>query len=227
MLFEIISVTFGFNSSKVIVAIFFAKVFKYSYLILYKFVKNSILKKYLILYKPFLLFLGKFLLAYLLLTFVYQSYLGQFDVKKFEADDVTQLVAKQTKDLMLLFNYDASIVPNIKEASMNLFYNQRFMARIIEGCNGLSVIVLFISFVIAFSGKLKPTVLFIIGGSLLIHVLNVVRIALLCILMYYFPNQEHLLHGVVFPLFIYGVVFILWVIWVNKFSKYAAKNIKS
>jgi len=223
----VISVIFGFNSSKVIVVIFFVKVFKCGYLILYKFVKNSILKKYLIRYTPFLLFLGKFLLTYLLLTFVYQSYLDQFDVKKFEVDGITQLVAEQTKDLMLLCNYDATIVPNTKEASVNLHYNQKFMARIIEGCNGLSVIILFISFVIAFSGKLKSTVLFIIGGSLLIHVLNVVRIALLCILMYYFPEQEHLLHGVVFPLFIYGVVFILWIIWVNKFSKYATKTIKS
>ena len=116
---------------------------------------------------------------------------------------------------------------NTKEPAINLFYNQRHMARIIEGCNGLSVIILFISFVIAFSGKIKPTVLFIIGGSLLIHILNVGRIALLCILMYYFPEQEHLLHGVVFPLFIYGVVFLLWIIWVNKFSKYAKKNIQS
>lgn len=166
-------------------------------------------------------------MTYLLLTFVYQSYLGQFDVKKFEVDGMTQLVAKQTKDVMLFFNYDASIVPNIKEPALNLYYNQKFMARIIEGCNGLSVIILFISFVIAFSGKLKQTILFIIGGSLLIHILNVVRIALLCILMYYFPKQQHLLHGVVFPLFIYGVVFILWIIWVNKFSKYATKTIKS
>ncbi len=185
------------------------------------------MKKYFNLYKPFLLFLGKFLLTYLLLTFVYESYLGQFDVKKFEADGMTQLVAKQTKDLMLFFDYDASIAPNTKEPGVNLFYNQRLMARIIEGCNGLSVIVLFISFVVAFSGKLKPTILFIIGGSLLIHVLNVARIALLCISMYYFPKQEHLLHGVVFPLFIYGGVFILWIIWVNKFSKYATKTIKS
>jgi exosortase family protein XrtF len=205
----------------------FVKVFKRDGLILYKFVKNSILKKYFILYKPFLLFLGKFLLTYLLLTFIYQSYLSQFDVTKLETDGFTQLVAKQTKDLMLLFNYDASIVPNTKEPAINLFYNQRFMARIIEGCNGLSVIILFVSFVVAFSGKIKATILYIIGGSLLIHILNVVRIALLSVLMYYFPKQEHILHGVFFPLFIYGVVFLLWIIWVNKFSKYATKTAKS
>lgn len=185
------------------------------------------MKKYLIRYKPFLLFLGKFLLTYLLLTFVYESYLNQFDTSKFEVDGFTQLVAKQTKNAMLFFNCEANIAPNTKEPAINLFYNQRHMARIIEGCNGLSVIILFISFVVAFSGKIQTTILFIIGGSLLIHVLNVFRIALLSILLYYFSEYEHVLHGVLFPLFIYGVVFMLWIIWVNKFSKYATKTIKS
>jgi exosortase family protein XrtF len=184
------------------------------------------LKKYLIIYKPFLLFLGKFLLTYLLLTFAYESYLSQFDVTKFETDGFTQLVAEQTKDIMLFFNCDAGIEPNIKESAVNLLYNGKHMARIIEGCNGLSVIILFVAFIVAFSGKMKATILYVIGGSLLIHILNVARIALLVILMYYFPKQEHFLHGVVFPLFIYGVVFLLWIIWVNKFSKYATKTAK-
>lgn len=185
------------------------------------------MKKYFILYKPFLLFLGKFLLTYLLLTFVYESYLGQFDVKKNEVDGFTKLVAIQTKDVLVFFNYDANITPNTGQPAINLFYNQRFMARIVEGCNGLSVIILFISFVIAFSGKIKATVLYSIGGSVLIHILNVARIALLCILLYYFPKQQHVLHGVLFPLFIYGVVFMLWIVWVNKYSKYATKTAKS
>ena len=185
------------------------------------------MKKYFILYKPFLLFLGKFLLTYLFLTFIYQSYLGQFDAKKFEIDGFTKLVAKQSKDVLLFFKYDANIETSTKEASVNLFYNNRIMARIIEGCNGLSVVILFVSFVIAFSGKVKLTFLYVICGSLLIHILNVFRISLLCVLMYYFPKQEHFLHGVLFPLFIYGVVFLLWIIWVNKFSKYATKTTQS
>lgn len=185
------------------------------------------MKKYFILYKPFLLFLGKFLLTYLLLTFIYQSYLSQFDMKKFEVDGFTQIVAKQTKNVMLFLDCDAGISPNLNEPGINLFYNQKLMARIIEGCNGLSVIILFISFIIAFSGKIKETILFIISGSLIIHILNVCRIALLCYLMFHYPKHEHLLHGVLFPLFIYGVVFILWIIWVNKFSKYATKAVKS
>jgi exosortase family protein XrtF len=183
------------------------------------------LKKYFILYKPFLLFLGKFLLTYLLLTFAYESYLSQYDVKKFEVDGFTESVAKQAKDALVFFKFDASIAPNPKEASVDFSYNSKIIARIIEGCNGLSVIILFVSFIIAFSGKIKPTILYLIGGSLLVHILNVFRISFLCLLMYYFPSQQHLLHGVIFPLFIYGVIFILWIIWVNTFSKYASKNI--
>jgi exosortase family protein XrtF len=185
------------------------------------------LKKYFIVYKPFLLFLGKFLLTYLLLTFVYQSYLGQFDENKNETDSFTKLVAKQTEDVLLLFNCDVKTVPNSKEPSEILYYNQKPIARIIEGCNALSVIILFISFIIAFSGKIKPTVLYIISGSILIHILNIFRIALLCVLIYYYPKQQHFWHGVAFPLFIYGVVFVLWIIWVNKFSYYAKKTVQS
>ncbi len=203
------------------------KVFKCVFQILYKFVKNSILKKYFILYKPFLQFLGKFLLTYLLLTFVYQSYLGQFDVNKNETDGFTKLVAKQTEDVLLFFNCDVKTAPNSKEPSVNLYYNQKPMARIIEGCNALSVIILFISFIVAFSGKIKPTILYISSGSIVIHILNVFRIAALCVLMYYYPEQQHFLHGVLFPLFIYGVVFLLWIVWVNKFSNYAKKPVQS
>lgn len=185
------------------------------------------MKKYFILYKPFLLFLGKFLLTYLLLTFVYQSYLGQFDANKNETDSFTIVVAKQTEDVLLLFNCDVKTVPNSKEPSEVLYYNQKPIARIIEGCNALSVIILFISFIIAFSGKIKTTLLYLISGSILIHILNVFRISSLCVLMYHFPDQKHFLHGVVFPFFIYGVVFLLWIIWVNKFSYYAKKTVQS
>lgn len=183
------------------------------------------MKNYFIKYKPFLMFLGKFLLTYLVLTFFYQYYLSQFDAETFEVDGFTKIVAGQTERLLCFFNADAHVVPHLSQPSMNLIYNQKFVARIIEGCNALSVIILFISFVIAFTGKFKPTVLFILFGSLLIHFLNVARIAILSVLLFHFPKQQHILHGVVFPLFIYGVVFILWVIWVNKFSSYAKKTL--
>ncbi len=177
-------------------------------------------------FKPFMLFLGKFLLSYLVLTFIYQWYLNQFIAAIFEVDGFTKIVANQTEGIMKLFGCDAFVEKNSQEASVNLFYNQKWVARIVEGCNALSIIILFISFVISFSGKIKTTTLFILAGSLLIHAINVVRIALLAVLIYNYPMYESFLHGVLFPLIIYGFVFFLWVFWVNNFSKYASKSSK-
>ncbi len=182
------------------------------------------MKKYFILYKPFLLFLTKFFLTYLVLTLLYQGYLTSFGSD--EMDSVTKTVAQHTKQVLNLFVDDISIEENKPEPFIKLLYHQKYVARVIEGCNAISVIILFVSFVVSFSGKLKPTLIFILGGSLTIYILNILRIAFLCVLIYHFPEQEHILHGVVFPLIIYGTVFILWVIWVNKFSRYASKTAK-
>ena len=182
------------------------------------------MKKYFILYKPFLVFLANFFLTYIILTFLYQSYLSNFEENKL--DSITKIVGRNTEQVLLLFTNDASIQEVSAEPYLRLVYHQKYVARLIEGCNGISVIILFISFVVAFSGKWIATMLFIFGGSLLIYILNVFRIAALSALIFYFPNQESLLHGVIFPLSIYGVVFILWLIWVRKFSKYASKNTK-
>ncbi|WP_333879122.1 exosortase family protein XrtF [Flavobacterium sp.] len=179
------------------------------------------MKNLLLQYKPFLLFLGKFLLTYLVLTGVYQFYLSRFDSHKQEVDAFTQSVAQQTVAVLQWFGSESYTQPHLKEPSVKLVYQGKYVSRIIEGCNAISVIILFVSFVMAFTGKLKSTLLFILFGTVLIHLLNIARIALLSVALYHYPQYEHLLHGVIFPLIIYGTVFLLWVLWVNKFSLHA------
>ena len=158
------------------------------------------------------------------MTFVYETYLNQFDSKEMEVDDITVTVANQSATVLSWFDSQSYTAPNLREPSVKLFYKNKYISRIIEGCNALSVIILFIAFVVAFSGKLKNTLLFIIFGSGLIYLLNIFRIVILCMAMYSFPEYQNVLHSVVFPLFIYGIVFILWIIWVNKYSFYATKT---
>ncbi|RZJ29873.1 MAG: exosortase family protein XrtF [Flavobacterium sp.] len=178
-------------------------------------------------YKPFLLFLAKFFLSYLILGAIYQFYLSRYDEAKYEIDPITISVAKQSEAVMNAFGADVKIRLHKTQPSVKIFYHYQYVARIIEGCNAVSVMILFAAFVVAFSGKLKHTIWFIIFGCAVIHILNVARIALLCSAIYHFPDYENLLHGVLFPLFIYSVVFLLWVIWVNKFSSYAKKPLKA
>ena len=161
------------------------------------------------------------------LTILYKLYLNQFeDPLVYNVDGLTQMVANQTQKLLELFGFNCQLQLHETESSVKLMLNGQYLTRIVEGCNAVSVMILFASFVVAFSGKLKHTLLFIISGVLIIHVLNVIRIALLNIALLYYPESQEILHSVIFPLFIYGVVFGLWVIWVNKYSFYATNTPK-
>lgn len=181
------------------------------------------MRTYLRQYRPSLIFLIRFFAVYVVLTVAYQYYLDT-NRQNGHADDITKSVAAQTESVLDLIGYDSQVSQHPEQPSMMLKLNGAYVARVVEGCNAVSVIILFAAFVVAFRGKLVRTILFIIGGIIVIHVLNVIRIVLLSMALLRYPEYEHLLHGVIFPLFIYGVVFALWVIWVNKFSLHASRT---
>lgn len=176
------------------------------------------MKELIIKYKSVIKFILTFLLVYAVLTFSYKLYLDFSVGSKYYPDYLTHLVAEQSQLLLQAFGYDATIVPHPEEPSMKLIINHKFVARVVEGCNSISVIILFISFMIAFAGKFKTTFLYILAGSVLIYVVNLIRIAILSIGLYHYPWRREELHTVIFPLIIYGMVFLLWMFWVNRFS---------
>ena len=102
---------------------------------------------------------------------------------------------------------------------MQVIINDKYVARVIEGCNAISIIILFVSFIVAFASTFKATFLYIIFGSLLIYFTNILRIAFIVVALYKYPQFENILHNIVFPSLIYGMTFLLWVLWVSKFSK--------
>jgi exosortase family protein XrtF len=173
--------------------------------------------------KAFFIFLAKFTLSYLVLSGLYWLYLSQYDAAVFETDGMTRIVAQQSRDFTNLLGEEARIKQRHTEASFWFFVHNKPVARVIEGCNAISVMILFTAFIVAFSTTFKRTLLYILAGIVIIHVLNVIRIGLLSIGLYYYPQYGEFLHDIFFPLFIYGVVFVLWVAWVIKFSGNAAK----
>lgn len=174
-------------------------------------------------HKPFFVFLIKFLLFYLVLTITYKLFLSNYNIEKNEVDCITFHVAEQTKNALIFFGKDCQIVKHEFEPSYKILYQGKYVARVIEGCNSISVIILFASFIFAFSTSFGKTFSYMLFGSVLIYVLNFFRIALLSVALYHFPHYEHLLHSIIFPLVIYGIVFLLWILWVTKFSGYVAK----
>jgi exosortase family protein XrtF len=157
--------------------------------------------------------------VYAVLTVGYKFFLQFSSGDKYYPDYMTNLVAKQSKEILNALDYRVVLLPHPNEASLKLIINEKYVARVIEGCNSVSIIILFISFIIAFASKFKTTAIYILAGSVLIYIANLVRIVILSIGLYHYPWRKDILHTVIFPAIIYGMVCLLWVIWVNGFSK--------
>jgi len=176
------------------------------------------LKDVIIKYKSVIKFIVTFLLVYAVLSFSYKLYLDYSDGSDYYPDYVTNLVARQSQSVLQAVGYDAEIAKHPEVPSMNLYINGKFLARIVEGCNSVSIIILFISFMVAFASSPKVTFFYTLAGSVLIYSVNLLRIAIITIGLYHYPWRKELLHTIIFPLIIYGMVFLLWVFWVNRFS---------
>ena len=171
--------------------------------------------------KTVILFLVKFFGTYALLFLLYSIYLSysQIQLIFYSCVSFSKVVYTQSNFLINSFGYNSLIIQSNNELSYQVIIDKKPIARVIEGCNSISIIILFIAFIVAFSGKFKQTLLFILVGSLLIYIINVVRIAVITIALYKFPEYEYMLHDIFFPALIYGFTFMLWIVWVSKFSK--------
>jgi exosortase family protein XrtF len=182
------------------------------------------LKSLIVKYKSVIRFILTFILVYALLSVGYKLYLDFSKDSVYYPDYITNLVSRQSEDILNVMGYNAYVEPHPEEPTMKLIINNKYIARIIEGCNSISVIILFLSFIMAFSGKPKTTFLYMLFGSVLIYIVNLCRIVILSVGLYHYPWRKDILHTVIFPGIIYGMVFLLWIFWVNRFSNMIKKN---
>lgn len=175
----------------------------------------ELFKKYSSVIRFIVIFLG----SYFIFSLFYNIYLELSNPETYYPDFFTYLVSLQSEAVIEFLGYRAFITPHEAEASMKLFINDYFLVRVVEGCNSISIIILFISFVLAFFAGTKLTIFYILAGSVIIYVMNIVRIAILTIGVFEYPQHAELLHSIIFPLIIYGTVFLLWLIWVRIFFR--------
>lgn len=77
-------------------------------------------------------------------------------------------------------------------------------------CDGLSLFILYVSFIIVFSGKWWFKSLTVAFGVLIIHLLNVFRIIALALIVKNYPTWLDFHHSYTFTLFVYLSIFFIW-----------------
>ncbi|MEI6021418.1 MAG: exosortase family protein XrtF [Bacteroidota bacterium] len=93
-----------------------------------------------------------------------------------------------------------------------------------SNCNAIKLFGLFAVFIVAYPGPVKHKLWYIPLGIVLIHVLNIFRVAALAIIAKTSPAYLDFNHTYTFTLIVYGFIFLLWMIWVNRFSNSTQKD---
>ncbi|MDR6922952.1 exosortase family protein XrtF [Chryseobacterium sp. 2987] len=166
-------------------------------------------------FKPVLLILLRFIIIYMVLLFAYQFYLNS---GKGEGLDLfSRMIAGQVSSIQNALGYPTRLYDDIKNEQVWFYVKTDYATRMVEGCNAVSVMILFAAFVFAFYKGAK-TFVFALAGLALLYVMNLIRIAALNIVMTDHAEYGKMFHDFVFPAIIYGTVVILWLIWIKFFA---------
>lgn len=103
-------------------------------------------------------------------------------------------------------------------------YEGRHILRIESACNGLVLMMLFAGFIIAFPGPWKHKLWFIPLGIVIIHVVNILRVAALGWNYVSASRSFEFNHKYTFELVVYCVIFLMWMWWSNQYANLKRNN---
>ncbi len=169
----------------------------------------------------------KFLITFipLIITwyFTYHYLYKIDDLLNFDSDLLTgfsKILSSQSNFILSIFNFKTSIeIHGNMVVAKIIDYPYSHGVWIGEPCNGIKVFGLFAIFILSFKGDLIKKLIFIPIGILIIHFLNIIRIALLTYISAVNPHILDFNHNITFQLLIYGSMLALWYLWIIKFSK--------
>jgi len=135
---------------------------------------------------------------------------------------ITENISMIMRKMLVWTGYDVHYTQARKLGETYIYLsNAPFpFVRVGASCNGLELLILFTIFIIAYPGKKKHKAIFIFLGLLGIHILNIFRNYWLALfVLHQEMDMFDLFHRYIFIFMVYGAIFLLWMLWVNKFSK--------
>lgn len=169
-------------------------------------------------YKPILWLIGKFFITYIALTILYSWYLQPYVEASKVADPFTEWVAHSTAWLMRGLGFDAVTESVAGEPYVRFYLDKVYSSYVNEGCNALSILIIYVSFIIAFAKKWVPTLVYLAITLAVLLIANLVRIAILNYIGVYHTTSFDFAHSIIFPAILYGMVVIFWLIWIKYFT---------
>lgn len=172
-------------------------------------------KSFVIENRELIQFLGSAFLLLLVWVFVSAFYPSL-------VNDMHYIIIKPQADIsaffLRLFGYEIDQDYMVNGCEARLVFAGYGAICVGSGCSGLELFLLFFGFIFLMKGRLKDKLWFVPLGFLGILVLNIMRIIALSVIYYHKPQYLDFNHKYTFVIIVYGAIFGLWVLWVNKFA---------
>ena len=93
-----------------------------------------------------------------------------------------------------------------------------------HACNGLILYTIFIGLILIFPATFRNKLIMSLIGITVIFLMNIGRIVSLCLIYLYHPSFFNVSHKFIFTTILYGVIFLLWMFYVNQILKKKAQT---
>jgi exosortase family protein XrtF len=161
-------------------------------------------------FRPALRFLLIFLAVYAGMSLAYQGYLQRSGA---QVDPMSRILGEHAALALRAVGYTALSEHSPGYQEERVLIDGIAKVKVIEGCNGLSVMILFLAFVLAFGPWSKRKGIFVAWGLVAIHAFNVIRVAVLALIIHHSDGSWYSVQKNLFTGSIYLLVLVLWIIW--------------
>lgn len=161
---------------------------------------------------PFYRFLINATLFYMAWYFLYEIWIHPIDIVDLWIVKLTMSTAREILNLLGFVTFEYKIRLIGIDGAGGLWMG--------DNCDSIELCAIFSGFIIAFPGLLKHKFWYIPMGWVIITIMNILRVVSLAIIQRYCSkNILGFNHTYTFNALVYGVICLLWYIWVRKANK--------
>ncbi len=96
--------------------------------------------------------------------------------------------------------------------------NQAFAVEILNGCNGIEAMTIFLAAVLAYPASWKSKAIGLVGGMIAIQIVNLIRVVALFLTGVYWPSFFHSSHTVIWQTVVIAAAVLLWIFWADRLA---------
>lgn len=129
-------------------------------------------------------------------------------------DSLTEISTAASNSFLQLLSFNTTYKGG--PGGQIIYIGNLWLLRVGHSCNGLILYAIFLGFIFIFPTSWKSKLGISLVGVAVIFSMNVVRIISLCLIYLYHPSFFEISHHFIFTAILYGIIFLLWMFWINK-----------